>query len=143
MLRLANSSRSYDVTVTVAGELIRMKLRSTTVSERVALLHDIANSTPSSEGFPEFCKNLARVIDSIEGYPEPPAQVLERLEHQVDLDTIAKAILNWLTLNEQESKNLDSSPARSTPAPDSTGSAATTVGVENGPASTTPEPTEA
>jgi hypothetical protein len=135
MLRLAKHGSIYEVSITMAGEPIKMQLRSLSLIERLELVQEIAQAKLSPEGIKALIQSLGKVIASIEGYEESPAEVLELLEHRKDIDELATSIVRWCHLSEQESKNLDSSPERSDPAPGLLGSAEKSVGSEQGPVS--------
>lgn len=136
MLRLAKSSTSYDVTVNLAGEPTKMVFRSLTLVERLELIEDIVQIPLTTEGIAKLAKDLGRVVVSIDGYQESPAEVFVRLEHHKDLDDLCTQIVKWCRLPEQEAKNLDSSPGLSDPTPESAGSVPKSVGSEDGPALT-------
>jgi len=115
MLRTAISSKSYDVTVTIAGEQTKMVFRALTLMERLEFLEKVVTASVTAESLKQLAVDLERLIISIEG--EKPSEVLLRLEHKDDLDAILEAVVKWCHLPEQEAKNLDSLPAQSTPAP--------------------------
>lgn len=117
MLRTAISSKSYDVTVTIAGEQTKMKFRSLSLMERLEFMGKVAVGTVTADGLKQLATDLEQLIISIEGYDEKPSEVLCRLEHSKDVDDLLKCIIEWCHLPEQEAKNLDSLPVQSTPAP--------------------------
>jgi len=137
MLRTAISSKSYDVTITIAGEQTKMEFRSLTLMERLALMEKVAIVTVSHADLEKLTDNLEQLIISIDGYDEKPSEIIRKLEHKQDLDDLLVAIYKWCHLPEQESKNLDSSPVPSSPGP-AEENAEKIVGAENEPASTKP-----
>ena len=136
MLRLATGSRSYDVTVKIAGETTKMKFKSLTLVERLELIEVITGAPVTTEGIKKLAEDLDRVILSIEGHEGKPSEVLLQLEHRGDIDDLCTQVYRWLNLSEQEAKNLDSSPVSSDPNRESTGSVEKDAGPESDPAST-------
>ncbi len=135
MLRTAVSSKSYDVTVNIAGEQTKMVFRSLTLMERLEFIETIAVVALNSDDVAQLATDLEQLIVSIEGHDGAPSEVLRRLEHKSDLDELLVQIYKWCHLPEQESKNLDSLPAQSTPAPVEE-NAEKTAGAESDPVST-------
>lgn len=136
MLRLAKGSQSYDVSVKIAGETTKMKLKSLTLLQRLEFLEEISSAPLSIEGINQLTKSLERVVLSVEGHDGPPSELFKQMEHRKDLDELAAQLARWCHLDEQESKNLDSSPGQSEAALESMGSAEKHAGKESDSAST-------
>ena len=140
MLRCADALRTYDVQFEVAGTLVKMKMKSLSLEQRSQLLSDIAELETAGTMIPNVFKELDRVIVSIEGYDENPSEVLGMLEHKSDLLTIFTHTVKWLSLDEQMSKNFNSSSEQATQEP--AGSAEKPVEADDETASTTQPTTE-
>lgn len=136
MLRLAKGSRSYDVTVKVAGETVKMKLKSLTLLKRLEFLEEISSAPLTVEGINKLVIALETVVLSIEGHDGPPSELFKQMEHRKDLDELSAQLARWCHLDEQESKNLDSSPVQSEAAPASSGSVEKDAEKESDSAST-------
>ena len=119
--------KTYEVTVPVNGEPVRLKLRALTNFERLQILDEVS-SIKGVGGFERAFEALGRVIVEIDGLIDSPVTVLKNLEHGKDRDDIFHGVCKWLASDEQESKNYCSSPERLTP--DTVGSAATSAGAE-------------
>lgn len=125
MLRFAQTSKTYDVTIEVAGQPVALKLRSLALWERLEILDCIfgpktENTTidptivEARERWNIRFETMARVIAEIDGQVEV-VDTLKQLEHIKDINEIALGVVRWLFLEEQDSKNFSSSSEQPTP----------------------------
>ena len=129
MLRLANAHKSYDLTIKVNDQPVKLTVRSMTLMERTDLVNNLTESPEGPGGLKGLMKMLEKIIVRFAEFPDKePAEVINQLEHFRDVNEIAKGVIEWAFLPESESKNLFSSPEQSTP--ESAGNAETNAGAE-------------
>jgi len=131
MLRFAEVNKTYEITVSVGGQSVKLKLKSLSLGERLEIL-DVISKTKGLDGFGKCFEAMDRVVLEIDGKTDKPSVVLPKLEHMNDFNDILKGVVKWLSLDEQESKNFSSSSEQ--PTPGTAGSAVKNAGAEGGDA---------
>lgn len=129
MLRLASPDKTYDLTIKVANQPVKLMVRSMTLMERTDLVSKVGKEPKGTGGLEGLVEMLSKLIVHFDEYPDRTVvDVLGQIEHLGDLQEIAKGVIDWSFLPESESKNLYSSPVQSTP--ESAGNAVNNAGAE-------------
>lgn len=92
------------------------QLRCMSVREKFALVDSLQTMQPDLESFDTMINSLCEVISTIEGY-DNVKETLSSVEDFDDLQTIIREIIKYCSMQEEASKNLDSSLDGYTPDP--------------------------
>jgi hypothetical protein len=134
-LRLVNKQRTH--TIEACGT--RFTIRSLSIGDKEKLVYDLMTigdgTSAEDSAFSRLVDRLCTAIVSIEGYEEPPADILKQLEELEDLRAIVQAVIAFCSLTKAERKNSPSSSVQ--PTPESAGNVEKPAGPDGEPASTT------